>query len=156
MQFDNFFSGSLQLLRYYTRHLCPYDSVQRLSLPRIGGTKTSRSLGGTKIAPQMFAQMLTASALSLSLPDDSRGTCCCLPPPLLDKTFMLPVKVLDSSYSYTGSFIFIFFKQPPPWNCFAPGRTSRRRRQLSRVLSPPPTVSVRLSFSKTSSNNQND
>ncbi len=65
----------------HTRHLCAYYSVQRLSLVYLGGTKT-RSLGGRKIFfPQMFAQMLTASAL----PEDSRGTCCCLPLPSLTR-----------------------------------------------------------------------
>ena len=140
MRFDNF---PAPWSSYDTWHLCIIQFKECASLPFKGGTKT-RSLGGK--SSQMFAQMLTASALD---PTTREERAVSPPPSLLDRLLCFLRRYLTRVTVTQVVFFFFFFnifKQPPPptWNCFAPGRTSRRRRQLSRVLSPSVCLPLKL------------
>jgi hypothetical protein len=90
----------------HTRHLCAYNSVQRLSLVYLGGTKT-RSLGGRKI---FFPKCLLKCwpLLLYQTTREERAETVSPSPPWQD-FYASCEGVLDSSYSYTGSFIFLLF-----------------------------------------------
>jgi hypothetical protein len=90
----------------HTRHLCAYNSVQRLSLVYLGGTKT-RSLGGRKF---FFPKCLLKCwpLLLYQTTREERAETVSPSPPWQD-FYASCEGVLDSSYSYTGSFIFLLF-----------------------------------------------